>query len=211
MVMMLKLTDQQWEKIRDYFPEEHIVPSRPGRRPIPAREILNAVLWIMTTGAQWHMLPQGYPNYKTVHRRFQRWCRSEVLCDMLTDLANELRETGRIDEQESFIDGMFVLAKGGGEEVGYGKRGKGMKIMGIVDRHGLPLAVSVHAAKHHEVKLVQLCFDFYMIVAPGEAWRRGKACRRMDMTETFNATQQVRALTGQGWPPAGTECCVVRG
>ena len=27
------------------------------------------------TGAQWHMLPQSYPNYKTVHRRFQTWCR----------------------------------------------------------------------------------------------------------------------------------------
>ena len=31
------------------------------------------------------------------------------------------------------------------------------------------------------------------------------------MTETFLATQQVQDLTGQGWPPAGTECCVVRG
>ena len=39
----------------------------------------------------------------------------------------------------------------------------------------------------------------------------GKPCRRIDMTETFYATQQVRALTGQGWPPAGIECCVVRG
>jgi hypothetical protein len=39
------------------------------------------------------------------------------------------------------------------------KRGKGMKIMAIVDRHGLPLAVSTHAANHHEVMLVQLSFD----------------------------------------------------
>ena len=31
------------------------------------------------------------------------------------------------------------------------------------------------------------------------------------MTETFYATQQVRVLTGQGWPPAGIECGVVRG
>ena len=30
------------------------------------------------------------------------------------------------------------------------------------------------------------------------------------MTETFYATQQVRVLPGQGWPPAGIECCVVR-
>ena len=28
--------------------------------------------------------------------------------------------------------------------------------MAIVDRHGLPLSVSTHAANHHEVRLVQL-------------------------------------------------------
>jgi hypothetical protein len=33
--------------------------------------VLEAVLWILNTGAQWHMPPQCYPNYKTVHRRFQ--------------------------------------------------------------------------------------------------------------------------------------------
>ena len=29
----------------------------------------------------------------------------------------------------------------------------------------MPLSVSTHAANHHEVRLVQLCFDFYMIEA----------------------------------------------
>jgi hypothetical protein len=43
-----------------------------------------------------------------------------------------------------------------------------MKIMAIVDRHGLPLSVSTHAANHHEVRLVQQCFDFYMIEAKPE-------------------------------------------
>src|SRR5215831_10182461 len=57
------------------------------------------------------------------------------------------------------------MAKGGGPDVAPTKRGKGMKIMAIVDRHGLPLSVSTHAANHHEVRLVQLCFDFYMIEA----------------------------------------------
>ena len=55
-----------------------------------------------------------------------------------------------------------------GADVGATKRGKGMKIMAIVDRHGLPLSVSTHAANHHEVRLVQLCFDFYMIEAKPE-------------------------------------------
>jgi transposase len=165
---MFRLSDDHWERIRDHFPEENIPEGRPGRKPIPARQVLEACLWILNTGAQWHMLPQCFPNYKTVHRRFQQWCQSEVLRDVLTDLANTLREEGRIDESECFIDATFASAKGGGEEIGPTKRGKGVKIMGIVDRHGLPLAVSTHAANHHEVTLVQLSFDFYMIEAKPE-------------------------------------------
>jgi transposase len=162
---VLRLSDHHWERIREHFPEEHIPPSRRGRKPIPTRHVLEAVLWILNTGAQWHMLPQCYPNYKTVHRRFQTWCRNEVLRDVMTDLANTLREEGALDESECFIDATFASAKGGGDEIGPTKRGKGVKIMAIVDRHGLPLAVSTHAANHHEVTLVQLSFDFYMIEA----------------------------------------------
>jgi transposase len=114
------------------------------------------------------MLPQSYPNYKTVHRRFQTWCCNEILRRVLTDVANELRDKGALDEEECFIDATFAMAKGGGSEIGTTKRGKGMKIMAIVDRHGLPLSVSTHAANHHEVRLVQLCFDFYMIEAKPE-------------------------------------------
>ena len=123
------------------------------------------MLWILNTGAQWHMLPQCYPNYKTVHRRFQQWCEREVLREILRELANALRDEGGIDESECFIDATFASAKGGGEDIGKTRRGKGVKILAIVDRHGLPLSVSTHAANHHEVTLVQLSFDFYMIEA----------------------------------------------
>ena len=165
---MLRVTDEQWELIRKHFPEEHIPDDRPGRKPIPARKVLEAVLWILNTGAQWHMLPQSYPNYKTVHRRFQQWCENEVIRAALTELANVLREEGSIDESECYIDATFASAKGGGDEIGPTRRGKGVKIMAIVDRHGLPLAVTTHAANHHEVTLVQLTFDFYMIEAKPE-------------------------------------------
>jgi transposase len=110
---MLRLRDDQWERIREHFPEEHIPEGRPGRKPVPARAVLEAVLWILNTGAQWHMLPQCYPNYKTVHRRFQQWCERAVLRDILTQLANTLREDGALDERESFIDATFASAKGG--------------------------------------------------------------------------------------------------
>jgi transposase len=139
MTSMQRLSDEQWERIREYFPEENIPDGRPGRKPVPARRVLDAVLWILNTGAQWHMLPQCYPNYKTVHRRFQQWCEREILREILTELANELRDRGEIDESECFIDATFASAKGGGAEIGPTRRGKGVKILAIVDRHGLPL------------------------------------------------------------------------
>jgi transposase len=78
-------------------------PGRPGRKPIPTRHVLEAVLWILNTDAQWHMLPRSYPNYKTVHRRFQTWCCNEVLRRVLTDVANELRDKGALGHSTTAI------------------------------------------------------------------------------------------------------------
>jgi transposase len=64
------------------------------------------------------MLPQCYPNYKTVHRRFQQWFRDEVLRAVLTDVANTLRDEGEVDESECYIDATFASAKGGGDRLG---------------------------------------------------------------------------------------------
>ena len=113
----MQIDDQQWDVIRKHFPEETPIPDKPGPKLTPAREILEAVLWILNTGAQWAELPQKFPPYQTVHKWFQAWCRDDTLCDILCDLANQLRERGVIDERESFIDVMFSPAKGGGEGV----------------------------------------------------------------------------------------------
>lgn len=47
-----------------------------------------------------------------------------------------LRDEGAINERESCIDATFAAAKGGGEAIGLTKRGKGVKILAIVDRQG---------------------------------------------------------------------------
>ena len=70
----------------------------------------------------------------------------ELYCRTI-ELANGLRVQGAIDESRNSIDAAFASAKGSGEEIGPTKRGKGVKIMAIGDRHGLPLAVTAHAAR----------------------------------------------------------------
>ena len=103
-----------------------------------------------------------------MHRRFQTWAQQEVLRAILVDLANELRERDLLDTSECYIDATFAHGRGGGLGIGKTRCGKGVKIMAIVDRAGLPLSMSTHAANHHEVKLVPLSFDFYLIEAMPE-------------------------------------------
>jgi len=87
---MVKVSDDGWEWIKHHFPEEGLPEGRAARKPVPARKILDAVLWVLNTGAQWLMLLQSYPNYKTVHRRFQQWCKQDVLRELLMGIAKVL-------------------------------------------------------------------------------------------------------------------------
>jgi hypothetical protein len=86
-----------------------------------------------------------------------------VIRAALTELAKERRQEGAISESECYIDPTFAPAKGSRDEIGSPKRGNGVKIMAIVDRHCLPPTVTTYAANHQEATLVQTAFDLNSI------------------------------------------------
>ena len=107
-------TDEQWAVVEPLLPEEERTPLRKRGRPWKdPRQVRNAVLWILRTGAPWKDLPERYPPYQTCHRRFQRWVRKGVMETILQALARDLKERGGLDVQECFIDSTFVAAKKG--------------------------------------------------------------------------------------------------
>lgn len=114
----MDLTDEQWKLIAPLLPKPPQRKDGKGRPRRDPRDVLDAILWVMRTGAPWHDLPRRYPPYQTCHRRFQEWVDSDTLKRVLTVLAQDLEKRGGIDDIESFIDGTYVPAKKGAQRSG---------------------------------------------------------------------------------------------
>ena len=72
------LTADEWALIGPFMPP----PCGIGRpRTTDLREIVNAVLYMASTGCQWRMLPKDFPPVSTVQRYFYQWRDSRALAD----------------------------------------------------------------------------------------------------------------------------------
>ena len=119
-----EISDEQWALLEPILRSKRR-PDGKGRPTKDPRAVLNGVLWILGTGAQWRELPKKYPPYQTCHRRFQQWVRSGALEKALRKLAQRLRAEGRLNLEEAFIDATFAAAKKGGLESALPSEAKG--------------------------------------------------------------------------------------
>ncbi|KTT96757.1 transposase [Sphingomonas yabuuchiae] len=70
-----ELSEAQWSRIALLVPGK---TADPGRRGSDNRLFVNGCLWVLRSGAHWCDLPERYGKWKTVHRRFSRWCHAGV-------------------------------------------------------------------------------------------------------------------------------------
>lgn len=111
--MAQDLTDTQWAFIEPLLPELSKRADGRGRPWRDSRQVLDGLLWVLRTGAQWSEMPKRYPPYQTCHRRFQQWRKAGVMDRLLEALARDLEQRGKINLEECFIDGRFRAAKKG--------------------------------------------------------------------------------------------------
>ena len=64
------LTDAEWAHIEPLIP-----PGKPGggKRRVAIREVINGVMYILSTGCQWRALPKDLPPRSTVHDYLGLW------------------------------------------------------------------------------------------------------------------------------------------
>ena len=95
------LTDAQWEIL------EPLIPA-PGaespREPIPRREIVNGILYLLRTGCSWRQMPHDLPNGKTVDYYFRKWKLDGTWERAMNSLRKQVRtQMGRDPEPSAAI------------------------------------------------------------------------------------------------------------
>ena len=119
MVKRYELSNEQWRRIKDLLPSKK---GDLGRHGEDKRLFVNAVLWVLRSGARWSDLPERYGNWKTVHKRFTRWAENGVWERVFGSL------TGDPDNQYLMLDTALVRAH---QQAATGKAGTAIRLWGV--------------------------------------------------------------------------------
>ena len=145
------LSDEEWALIEPLIPA---AKKGGNKRTVNERQVVNGIMYILSTGCQWGALPKDLPPRSTVNDYFRRWSEDGTLDRIHHVLYVKCREQAdrRASPTVAIIDSQSVKsAEKGGVAIdppGYdaGKKIKGKKRHLLVDTQGLLLLSIVHAA-----------------------------------------------------------------
>ena len=74
------VSDDLWDKVEPLIPVRHREAGRKyqrragaGRKPMSARQVFSAIVYVLRTGIQWKALPREFGSASAVHQHFQNW------------------------------------------------------------------------------------------------------------------------------------------
>lgn len=94
-----RIPDAVWERIEPLLPKRpKRDPSIGDRPPVPDRQAMNGISFVLRTGCQWNALNEtGICSSSTAHLRFQQWRKTGVFEKLWASGLNEYDELKGID------------------------------------------------------------------------------------------------------------------
>ena len=115
------ITDQVWALLQPHLPGREGAWGGVAKNN---RQFINAVFWILRTGAPWRDLPPAYGGWKNTQRRFCRWRDKGVWESLLEQLIVEPDyEWLMIDASHIKVHPHATGARGGNQGMGRTKGG----------------------------------------------------------------------------------------
>ena len=102
-----EVSDEEWAILEPLLPKSH---AKTGRPPRDLRQMLNGLMWILSTGASWRDLPERFGPWETVYGYFKMWRATGVFDAILDALHLRLDREGKIDWDLWCIDGTSIRA-----------------------------------------------------------------------------------------------------
>lgn len=111
------VTDDLWAVIEPLIPK-HVPSPKGGAPPIPERDALTGILFVLKTGIPWEYLPQemGCGCGMTCWRRLRDWQQAGVWDRLHRVLLARLRGADQIDWSRAVVDSASVRAVGGAKK-----------------------------------------------------------------------------------------------
>jgi len=113
------LSDDLWNIIEPHIPIKKRRKCHPGRKPLPPRDCLTGIVFVLMSGIPWEMLPQemGCGSGMTCWRRLRDWQKAGVWQKIHEILLGKLRNTDQIYFGRCAVDSATIRAVGGAKKL----------------------------------------------------------------------------------------------
>ncbi|MFI8977496.1 IS5 family transposase [Nocardia asteroides] len=192
--------DGLWALVEPLLPRFEARAQGGGTAPVDERAVFTAVVFVLTSGCAWRMLPPSFGvTVPTAHRRFTAWTEAGLWRRLHRAVLDELGSAGLIDWSRAVVDAASIRAKKGAmtgpSPVDRGKSGPKLHVLS--DRAGIPLAVAISAANTNDAEALRPLVRAIPVVRSRRGPRRRRPAK-LHADKAYDHTELRRWVRDRG-------------
>ena len=105
------LTEKQFQLVEPFIKKRR---KKTGRPPSDLFEVVNGMLYVLSTGCRWRDLPHDFNvHYATCYRYFIKWIKSGKFKKIFEELKHQANKKNLLHWRNAYLDASVVKSKKG--------------------------------------------------------------------------------------------------